>query len=177
MADPARLPESTLVGLETGERELSAAWGRRVVLAAMSALVLAGALGLLGVRTETSTATDGTWHLSVEHASVARAGLDVPWQATVVHPGGFGKTLTLAVTGDYFDIYETQGFHPEPSATTRDAHTLYLTFDTPPSGDVFTVAYDAYIQPASQQGRDATVAVLDHGATVASVHIDTHLLP
>lgn len=171
------LPGTTMVGLETGAQDRTAAWGRRVVLAGMAALVLAGAVGLLGVRTGTSTADNGTWHLSVEYASIARAGLDVPWQATVVHPGGFGKTLTLAVTGDYFDIYETQGFHPEPSAATRDAHTLYLTFDTPPSGDVFTVSYDAYIQPASQQGRDATVSVLDHGATVASAHIDTHLLP
>lgn len=170
------LPESTLVGLETGTRERSAAWGRRVVLAVMTAMVLAGATGLLGVRSATSTADDGTWHLSVEHPTVARAGLDVPWQATVQHSGGFGKTLTLAVTGDYFDIYETQGFHPDPSSTTRDGDTLYLTFDTPP-GDIFTVSYDAYIQPASQQGRDATVAVLEHGAAVASVHISTHLLP
>ena len=23
--------------------------------------------------------------------------------------------MTLALTGDYFDIFETQGFHPEPS--------------------------------------------------------------
>ena len=121
-----KLPESTLVGLETGTRERSAAWGRRVVLAAMTAMVLAGAGGLLGVRSATSSATDGTWHLSVEHATVARAGLDVPWQATVQHSGGFGKTLTLAVTGDYLDIYETQGFHPDPSSSTRDGDTLYL---------------------------------------------------
>ncbi len=61
-------------------------------------------------------------------------------------------------------------------APTGDADTLYLTFDTPP-GDTFTVSCDAYIRPASQQGRDATVAVLDHGVAVASVHIHTHLLP
>ena len=146
------LPESTLVGLETGTRERSAAWGRRVVLAVMTAMVLAGATGLLGVRSATSTAHDGTWHLSVEHPTVARAGLDVPWQATVSTRAASARHLTLAVTGDYFDIYETQGFHPDPSATTRDGNTLYLTFDTPP-GDTFIVDYDAYIQPASQQGR------------------------
>ena len=58
-------------------------------------------------------AADG-WTLSLEHAAVARAGLDVPFTATVTHDGGFEKTITLAVTGDYFDIYETQGFNPEP---------------------------------------------------------------
>jgi hypothetical protein len=39
------------------------------------------------------------------------------------------------------------------------------------------VAYDAYVQPASQQGKNATVSVIDQGAPVASVHISTHLLP
>jgi hypothetical protein len=170
------LPDSTLVGLETGAQERPSTWGRRVVLALLSVLVLAGAAGLLGVRTETTSAGAGVWHLGVEHATVARAGLDVPWNVTVEHAGGFGKTITLAVTADYLDIYETQGFHPEPSSSVRDADTLYLTFDSPP-GDTFTLAYDAYIQPASQQGRDATVSVIDRGVPVASVHITTHLLP
>jgi hypothetical protein len=26
------------------------------------------------------------------------------------------KELELAVTGDYFDLFETQAFHPEPTA-------------------------------------------------------------
>lgn len=171
-----RPPDSTLRGLESGARERRAAWGRRIVLAALVAVVLAGAAGLLGERTSTASVRHGSWHLEVEHAAIARAGLDVPWKVTVTHPGGFGKSLTLAVTGDYFDIYESQGFLPDPSAATRDGHTLYLTFDPPP-GDTFTVSYDAYVQPASQRGRDASVAVLDRGVPVASVHIRTRLLP
>lgn len=171
-----QLPESTLVGMETGISERSAAWGRRAVLAVLAVLVLAGGLGLLGVHTTTDTATEGDWQLSVQHAVVARAGLDVPWVVTVRHPGGFGKTVTIAVTADYFDIYETQGFEPQPSSEVRDGDTRYLTFDTAP-GDTFRVSYDAYVQPSSQQGRDATVSVMDQGVAVASVHISTHLLP
>ena len=91
--------------------------------------------------------------------------------------GGFGKTLTLAVTASYFDIFETQGFHPEPSDETRDAETLYLTFNAPPDGDTLVVSYDAYIQPAAQRGRAATVGVVDEGRQVAVVHINTRLLP
>jgi hypothetical protein len=114
----------------------------------------------------------------VHYAATARAGLDVPFVITVGHPAGLGKQVTLAFTGSYFDIFETQAFHPEPSDETRDGHTLYLTFATPPQGDIFVVAYDAYIQPAAQTGRRATVAVVDsHGRQVAVVDVRTRLLP
>lgn len=171
------VPESTLSGLETTQQERSGRWARRFLLVVLLVVVLAGVAGLLGVRTATATAEGGGHRLSVTYASVARAGLDVPWQVTVTNPDGFGKEVVVAVTGDYFDIYETQGFTPEPSASVRDAETLYLTFDAP-DGDVFTVDYDAYIQPSSQVGRDATVSVVDADLRpLVSVAIDTHLLP
>jgi hypothetical protein len=154
-----------------------AVWVRRLYVAALVAMVLGGAAGVFGVRTNTTTTVNGGYRLSLEHASLARAGMDVPWQVTVSHEGGYGKELTLAVTGDYFDIYETQGFSPEPSATTRDARTLYLTFDAP-EGEVFTLAYDAYIQPSSQRGEDGTVSVLGStGEPVVTVEFETRLWP
>jgi len=107
---------------------------------------------------------------------VARAGLDTPWQVTVTRPGGLGKQVTLAITGDYFTIFETQGFHPEPADETRNAHTLYLTFTAPP-GDTFVVDFDAYIQPSSQQGRSATLAVMRGGQPMVSLDFDTRLMP
>ena len=172
-----RIPDSTLTGFESPRQERLALGGRRSILALLLVIVLAGISGLLGVRSSTATDEGGGYELSVEHASIARAGLDVPWQVTVTHEGGFEKTITLAVTGNYFDIYETQGFTPEPSSSIRDAETLYLTFDAP-QDDTFTVDYDAYIQPSSQRGRAATVSVVDAELRpLASVDIDTHLLP
>ena len=123
-------------GLESREQAHAAVWWRRVFLVALLVLVAAGATGYLGDTTATVRATGGSYELELTYASTARAGLDVPWQVTVRHPGGFtSDSLTLAVTGDYFDIYETQGFHPDPSDSTRDGSTLYLTFNAPPSGD------------------------------------------
>lgn len=166
-----------MTGLDTGRQERGALWVRRAGLCVLLAFVLAGVTGLLGVRTGTSTASGNGYDLSVTYASVARAGLDVPWQVTVSHPGGFGKEVVLAVTGDYFDIYETQGFTPDPSSGVRDADTLYLTFDAP-DGDVLRVSYDAYIQPSAQVGREATVSVVDADLRpLTSVDIDTHLVP
>jgi hypothetical protein len=144
------------------------------------AIAVLAALGtVLGVHTSTTSTTGNGWSLSLHYPRVARSGLDVQWQATVRHPGGFGKELTLAITGDYFNIYETQGFHPEPAEETRDGGRLYLTFTAPSQGDTFVVDFDTYVQPASQAGSAATLSVVD-GSTLqslASVDFRTQLLP
>jgi len=170
---------STLSGVESTAQGRAAIWSRRGFLLALALFVGAGLLGLLGVHTTTTSTEEGGWSVDVKHAAVARAGLDVPWQVTVRHPGGFGKEITLAVTGSYFAMFETQGWRPAPSDETRDGDTYYMTF-TAPSGDTFVVSYDAYIQPAAQRGHAGTVAVLDGGAdapSVATVDFQTTLLP
>ncbi len=170
MTDP-----STLVSLRDAETR-SATWTRRGWMLLLAALVALGATGFLGVRTGTVTDSAGGYDLTLQYPEVARAGLDVRWQVTVRHPGGFGKTVDLVVTGDYFDIFETQGMWPQPSAETRSARYVHWTFD-PPAGDTLVVDFDAYIQPASQVGRDGTVAVVVDGRPVASVDFDTRLMP
>ena len=171
-----RIPTSTLEGLESTSEGRVAIWTRRAFLLALLCFVLAGVAGLLGVRTTTSEASEAGWTLSLRHAAVARPGLDVPWEVTVTREGGFDDDVVLAVTGDYFDIFETQGFNPEPSDDTRDRTTRYLTFTKPP-GDTLVVSYDAYIQPASQIGRSGTLSVVDGGKRVASVDFRTFLMP
>jgi hypothetical protein len=149
------------------------------MLTAMAFVVAAGISSLLGVHTSTVSTHSNGYDLTLHYPAVARAGLDTEWQVTVTHPGGFGKQLTLAVTGDYFNIFETQGFHPNPSQETRDGQNLYLTFTAPP-GDAFVVDFDTYIQPSSQKGSTATVSLVKNSnftTAVASVHIDTRLMP
>jgi hypothetical protein len=170
------VPQSSLADVADGPSG-GAVWGRRLFLTALVLFVGAGVAGGLGVRTSSATAVDGDYELTVDHASIARAGLDVPWQVTVTRQGGYDEELILAVTGDYFDIFETQGFTPDPSAATRDASTLYLTFDAP-QGEVFKLSYDAYIQPSSQRGNDGSVSVLGaDGEPMATVDFDTWLWP
>ena len=154
----------------------AAVWGRRVGIAALVLVVAADLGGGLGVHTTTRTATGGGYRLTLSYPGIARAGLDVRWRARVDHAGGFDRPITLALSGDYLSIYETQGFHPEPSAETRSAHRLLLTFD-PPHGDSFVLDYDAYIQPASQRGKSGTLSLKVHGRNAASVHFHTFLWP
>jgi hypothetical protein len=170
------LPADTLADLESRRQDLHGLWGRRVVMTALALLVAVGSAGWLGVRAATTSASGAGWDLEVEHAAVARAGLDVPFRVTVTHPGGFDDDIVLSVTGAYLDLHESQAFHPEPSDSTRDADSLQLTFAAP-VGDTFVLTYDAYLQPAAQLGGPADVSVLVGGEPVATASFSTTVLP
>jgi hypothetical protein len=159
-----------------GRSHPATVWARRTVLAGMALLALAALLTAFGVHSsQTSTESSG-YRVDVVYPRIARDGLDTPWQVTVNHPGGFGKQLTLAVSGAYFNLFESQGFRPGPSGETREGDTYYLTFSAPP-GDTFRAYFDAYIQPASQVGRSGWVAVVDQGQFVARTEFSTWLWP
>lgn len=152
------------------------AWPRRLAIGLLAMIVLAGATGLLGVHTTSRSVTAGGYTLTVEYAGIARAGLDAPWTVTVHRRGGFDGPVRLAVTVDYFDLFESQGFDPEPAAGTADGEQVYWTFDPPP-GEVFTLGFDAYIQPAAQWGASGQVSILDGDAPAATVDFSTWLVP
>lgn len=168
--------DSTLADVHPPELRRRARTERRAVLALVAILVLLGATSLLGVRTNSASASDGTWSMTVRYPQIARSGLDVQWQVRVEHVGGFRDPIRLAVNGSYFDIFETQGFHPVPSSTTRDGELMYLEFDPPP-GDVFLVDYDAYIQGSSQLGRRGEVHLMDGQEPRLTVTYRTWLAP
>jgi hypothetical protein len=151
-------------------------WGRRVGVLVLTVIVVLGALGLFGVRSRTVSATLGGYTLHVTYPQTARAGLDVPWRVEVRHPGGFGPALTVAVSADYFRMFETQGFYPTPDHVGDDGNFVYMTFDGP-IGDRFVLDYDAYIQPAAQLGKSATVKVIVAHVVVVEAHLKTWLLP
>lgn len=168
--------DSTLADVQPSRLRRRARAGRRAILALIAVFVLLGATTLLGVKTGSASTSDGTWSMKVRYPQIARAGLDVVWQVRVEHPGGFARPIQLAVNASYFDIFETQGFHPEPSKTTRDGSLLYLEFDPPP-GDVFLVDYDAYIQGSSQLGRRGEVHLMDGEQPRLTVTYRTWLAP
>jgi hypothetical protein len=150
---------------------------RAASVIALWAVVIAGAIGLLGVRSHTVHATGSGYRADFTYASVARPGWDVPWHLVIRHPGGFGEGLvTVAVSRSMFDIYETQGFHPSPDSETADGEYVYLEF-SPPPGDTLVVDFDAYIQPTSQIGRTTTIKLITGGQERLRLHARTLLLP
>jgi hypothetical protein len=151
--------------------------GRRVALSVIALIVAAGATGWLGVHAQTTSASAKGYHLSVTYPRVARAGLDVPWELRLTSPDGFDSDITIAISADYYDIFEFQGMHPEPSDETSDGKFVYLTFSAPKTGNVFTTALDTYVQPGSQIGRHATTSAEIDGHVVASVSYTTTVMP
>jgi hypothetical protein len=174
---PARMSDdSTLDDVRPVERGPRPTLVRRLLVGLLTVIVVAGAVGLFGVRSSQATASNAGWTVSVTYAAVARAGLDVPWKVTVRRDGGFTGPITLAVTADYFDIYEEQGLDPAPATETADGERLYWTFDPPP-GDELAVDFDAYIQPSSQLGASGEATVLEGGSEVVTVPFRTWLVP
>lgn len=167
---------STLVRLTQANRPLTV-WLRRLTLLALLVLVVLDLCGLFGLHTSEVSAQGQGYGLTVQYPAVARAGLDINWQVRVHHAGGFGKQLTLRMSSSYGDILEHQGYSPQPSSETQDGRYDYMTFDVP-DGDTFVLALDAYIQPSSQQGKSAEVAVLaPDGVPLVAVHYRTRLMP
>jgi hypothetical protein len=140
-------------------------------------LVATGASGWLGVHAETVRSGAMGYDMTLTYPRVARAGLDVPWELRLTHPGGFDSDITIAISSSYYDIFEFQGMHPNPSDETSDGRFVYLTFSPPKTGDVFTTSLDTYVQPGSQIGRHAVAEALVHGVVVARVSYSTLLFP
>jgi hypothetical protein len=97
--------DSTLRDLRSMEDERSGVLGRRIAIALLTLVVVAGATGWLGVRSWTARAEGSGYELTLTYPRVARSGLDVAWNLRLEHPGGFDGPFTIAVSADYFDIF------------------------------------------------------------------------
>ncbi len=183
MADPAPdpAPHSTGADIVPHRGSIVSRIASRLFAVLLLVVCVAGATGLLGGHTSTTSTAGGGYRLTLSYPGTTRPGLDTFWELRIVHPGGFHGSLTVAVSGSYYDLFETQGFYPTPSDTTRDGSYVYLTFTPPSRGDIFTVMYDAYLQPyvapTNLLANDATVALVRHGERVAAVHYATFVLP
>jgi len=160
--------------VEAGPRSL--VW-RKLGTALLTLVVLAGLFGFLGDRVGVVEGSSGYGHhLRLEYAASSRPGLDVPFEIEITDPDGLDPEVTIAVTGDYFDMYETQGWYPEPSDQRRDDEWVYLTFATEEQ-PVMVIDFDAYIQPVAVTSRNAQIAVVVDGEPVAPLSFRTVLFP
>ena len=151
---------------------------RRVGLGLVLVVVLAGLVGLLGIRSSTATARGAGSLLEVEHAQVTRAGIAVPLHVKVLHPGGFDGPVRIAISADLLERVDFQSFYPNPSKETSVGRFLTYEFD-PPSADRFEVSLDARTSP-DQNGSWGTyeVRLLDAAdAVTAAVRFRMVVVP
>lgn len=123
-----------------------ARWYRRFGLGALGVVVLAGALNLLGVRTDVVAAEADGFRLTVEYARVTRPGLASTWRVEVTRDGGFDGPVTLSTNADYFDRFDFNQFYPEPAATSSRGDVLLLTFEEI-EGERLVVRFDGRATP------------------------------
>jgi hypothetical protein len=172
---------STIDGITAHEGSRISRWASRAFIVVLLLVCIAGGGGLLGGHTSRAAVAGGGYDLFLSYPGTARPGLDTLWELKVVHKGGFKGQLTVAVTATYFDLFETQGFYPTPSETTRDGEFVYLKFTPPPKGDTFVVMFDAYLQPyvapTNLLANDAAVALISHGKQVAAINYSTFVFP
>jgi hypothetical protein len=149
------------------------------LVAVVGAVFLDGVtpLALIGVDSATTTAEGPDFELAVTYAEVSRPALATPFDIQVVQPGGFDAPIRIAVDQQYLRMWDENGLTPAPAEEGQVGDWVVWEFD-PPSGDTLLVTYDARIEPAAQEGRHGTVAVLDDDdAVLARVDFTTRVMP
>lgn len=153
--------------------------GRRVGLVALSVFVLLGLLGVLGTRTAETSASEGPYELTVTYPKVTRSGHAVRFEVEVRRAGGFPaeEPVRLRVLGRYYDLFDENGFSPQPDSETADDTWVVDEF-APPDGDTLLVSVDTRVEPARNRGEDGAVDVLDErGQPVVGVRFRTWVVP
>lgn len=148
-----------------------------VLYVIVAALVLAGATGWIGVRTEVASAEAGEYTLEVRHARVTRGGLAAPLVISISHPGGLPEHLDIEIATDYLAIFDLNGVWPLPVSTYAAQGITTWSFEVPADSQFLTITYDGRIEPAIQGTRIGMVSLVLDGKVVASVSLKTLVMP
>jgi hypothetical protein len=151
---------------------------RRAFFAALTAVLLLGALGFLGPRTGEVSAQGAGVELTVGYPTVNRPGLAAKVSFEVRRAAGADTPVTLAVTSSYFDALAEVTVDPEPVRSTADADRTIWRFEPSPGAETLVVTVQGRIHPSGRVGRPAaTAAVLENGEPVVSVRFSTVVVP
>lgn len=154
-------------------------WLRIVSQTLIAALVIAGILGLLGLKTSTATGSSNGYTIEVLHAAVTRPGIATPFAVTTTRDDGSSLpgSVTLRIDRAYLGIFDENGIDPDPASSFQDDRWTWWTFDVPEGSSSLTVSFDARLQPSVQTGAKGTVAVEAGGEEVVSVDFRTWVMP
>lgn len=120
---------------------------RVVALVLLTALVLVGMSGFLGVQNRVLAVSAAGYAVHVEYPQVARGGLSADWTVRVRLPPGSGGPVTIAVPNHYLELFDMQAIFPEPVTQSSAPPYVLLTFDPPAAGGL-EVFFQASKTPA-----------------------------
>jgi hypothetical protein len=130
-----------------------------VILSVFLLFVIAGLLGLFGVKTAhaQSTASNGV-HVELTYPRIARPALAIPFAVHITNLEGVSSDVVVRIRSSYLAMFDENGMSPEPADETDDGEWTTWVFDRPPSG-VLDVSLDTRVEPGVQWRRDGAVVV------------------
>jgi len=151
---------------------------RRVGLVLLVALLVAGALNLLGGRTAQATASANGYQLQVTYPRTGRPGQTAPMQIQVQKQGGFQGPVTVSVSSDYLDILDVRNLVPDPQQSTSSDKAVTWQFNQPP-GDTLGITISADFEAAEHMGvHHGAITVIDsNGNPAVATHFTTWEAP
>ncbi|HSK06432.1 MAG TPA: hypothetical protein VK990_02845 [Acidimicrobiia bacterium] len=157
-------------------------WERRFHAASttlVALIVLAAALGLLGVRTGTVASSGDDFVLEVTHTEMSRAGLATPWSAEISTTDGspLPETVTVGLTTSYLAMFDLNGLSPTPASSSATGEWTWWEFEVPPEQGSHHIELDARLEPAVQWARSGSVVLEVAGERRASVDFTTWVMP
>jgi hypothetical protein len=152
---------------------------RAVTISVLVAIVVAAAVGLLGVRSHTVSSSAGGYELAVHYGRIVRPGLPTPFEVTVrADQGTLPPEVALRITSAYLDVLDENGMDPQPTDTYRDGDDTTWTFAVPDGEAELVVDLDVRIEPTEQLRRPgAHVALLVDDRVVDEVAVRSWILP
>lgn len=145
-------------------------------MAVLVGVLAVGLTGRLGVQSRTTTARGGGYELTVTYGQVTRAGLATPWSLEIHHPGGFDGPVMVSTNTRYLDLFDENGFDPQPAKSMATPDAVIWEFE-PPDGDTLGVSLDARLEPGVQWGRTGETSVLVDGKPVVTATYKTWVVP
>lgn len=149
---------------------------RRMFMALVAVVVAVGLSGWLGVHSATTTATGGGYEVTVTYGRVSRPGLATPWELRIRHPGGFDGPVTVSSSSSYFEMFDENGFDPQPTRVTATGDEVFWEFEPPP-GDTLGISFDARIEPGVSWGGPGRTSVWEDGRRVVTARYHTWIVP
>lgn len=157
-------------------------WERRFHAASIgvvAAIVLAAAVGMLGVRTGTVVFSGERYVLEVEHTEIGRPGLATPWSAEVSTSDGSALPgmVTVGLTTSYLAMFDLNGLSPTPSSSFSTEQWTWWEFEVPPGQSSLHIELDVRMEPAVQWARAGSAALQIANDRQASVDFTTWVMP
>lgn len=158
--------------------------GRETLLRAISlifvtSVVLAGLTGMIGVRTRIAQSSGSGLTVSVQHASVTRAGLATPFSVSIATDDrtALPEQITTRIDTDYLEMFDENGLEPEPASSYQNGQWTWWTFDVPRGHNELVVSFDVRLEPAVQWGRTGSATVEIDGKEITTVEFATRVMP